>query len=389
LLTSGEVTLGPTVTQASARFDRFLRRRTLDSPFVWTDDRRATISEIDAVEEPASAMATRHSVPSSAGLAIEDVAPRSRPRRTTGPRGDRALQEQPSDLALAREQSAALARALAAQNDEMRAMHTALRDQRRKLDELRAERDASAVTLGRGDQSEGAFVAKVSHELRTPLHAMLALSQLLLDELVGPLSVEQRKYLEVIDRNAQNLLRLAGDLLDLSRIQAGALAVEPRATDIAASVRAVVLALSPLASAKGLPLEVALPDALPPAWCDAARLEQVLTNLIGNAVKFTATGAVTISAALDPTANGVRIDVTDTGIGIAEDAQPRIFDEFFQADPAHRKHGAGLGLAIARHLTEVMGGQIGVASAPGAGSRFTVRLPLGEEGARGTHTPSR
>ncbi|HEY2902340.1 MAG TPA: ATP-binding protein [Polyangia bacterium] len=299
------------------------------------------------------------------------------------------MQEQPSDLALAREQSAALARALAAQNDEMRAMHTALRDQRRKLDELRAERDASAVTLGRGDQSEGAFVAKVSHELRTPLHAMLALSQLLLDELVGPLSVEQRKYLEVIDRNAQNLLRLAGDLLDLSRIQAGALAVEPRATDIAASVRAVVLALSPLASAKGLPLEVALPDALPPAWCDAARLEQVLTNLIGNAVKFTATGAVTISAALDPTANGVRIDVTDTGIGIAEDAQPRIFDEFFQADPAHRKHGAGLGLAIARHLTEVMGGQIGVASAPGAGSRFTVRLPLGEEGARGTHTPSR
>jgi signal transduction histidine kinase len=299
------------------------------------------------------------------------------------------LQEQPSDLALAREQAAALARALAAQNDELRTLQTALREERREMDLLRAERDARLVAQGRGNQPEGAFVAKVSHELRTPLHAMLALSQLLLDELVGPLSVEQRKYLEVIDRNAQNLLRLAGDLLDLSRIQAGALAVEARATDVSATVHAVALTLSPLAAAKRLSLKVELPDALPPAWCDAARLEQVLTNLIGNAIKFTATGSVTISAALDAAASGLRIDVTDTGIGITEDAQARIFGEFFQADPAHRKHGAGLGLAIAGHLTEAMGGQISVASVLGAGSRFTVSLPLGEEGARGTHTPRR
>ena len=329
-------------------------------------------------------MATRNPLPSSAGFAPDHVSTGPHPSRDA--RASRAMPAPDGELALAREQSAALARALAAQNDELRALQKTVRDQGRELDERRAEGQARSLAVGSRGMSEGAFVAHVSHELRTPLHAILSLSQLLLDELVGPLSIEQRKYLEVVDRNAQNLLRLASDLLDLSSIQSGALAVAAGATDVGASIRAVVLALAPLAKAKGLGLTVDVPASLPPAWCDMSRLEQVLTNLVSNAIKFTTVGSVVITADADAITGTINVHVTDTGVGIAEGPCARIFDEFFQAEPTHRKHGCGLGLAIVRRLTLLMRGQITVTSTPGVGSRFTLTLPLKEEGARGTHT---
>ena len=242
-----------------------------------------------------------------------------------------------------------------------------------------------------GDES--AFIARVSHELRTPLHAMLALLELLLDERVGPLSAEQRRYLEVIDRNGQGLLRLADDVLNRSLMATGALSMDVRATDVRDAIRAVAVRLAPLAEAKKLNLVVDLPARLPAARCDGHRLEQVLTNLVGNAIKFTEAGSVLMTA--EDAGATVNIHVTDTGIGIPGAVRERIFDDFFQAHPQHQREGAGLGLAIARNMTQQMGGQISVDSARGEGSRFTISLLTDqegahgthEEGARGTHTP--
>ncbi|HVR62769.1 MAG TPA: ATP-binding protein [Polyangia bacterium] len=245
--------------------------------------------------------------------------------------------------------------------------------------------DAAAARAG-----EASIIAHVSHELRTPLHAILSLSQLLLDDVVGPLSVEQRKYLEVIDRNGQNLLRMTGDLLDLSRIQAGVLAVDNRAVDVGAVARAAAQALSALAAGKGLALTVDLSDDRGPAWCDGARLEQVLINLIGNAIKFTLKGSVRVAVCHDALAGVARIDVIDTGVGIAPEAQGRIFDEFFQVDPGSSRQGCGLGLALARRMVQLMNGTLAVESAPGVGTRFSLTLPLAEgpteEGLRGAHS---
>lgn len=265
------------------------------------------------------------------------------------------------------------------------------------------KRPAKRERVGRGARQRGiragegaaraagdaSIIAHVSHELRTPLHAILSLSQLLLDDVVGALSVEQRKYLEVIDRNGQLLLRMTADLLDLSRIQAGVLAVDSGAVDAGDVVRAVAHALSPLAAAKSLALTVDAPADLRLAWCDGARLEQVLTNLVGNAIKFTVKGSVRLRARHDALAGAVRIDVIDTGVGIDRAAQRRIFDEYFQAGPGRARQGCGLGLALARRMTELMNGTLTVESTLGAGTRFSLTLPLAEgameEGGRGAH----
>jgi signal transduction histidine kinase len=245
--------------------------------------------------------------------------------------------------------------------------------------------DAGADVAAGGEPS---IIARVSHELRTPLHAILSLSQLLLDEVVGPLSVEQRKYLEVIDRNGQNLLRLTADLLDLSRLQAGVLPIDRGPIDVADAMRAVAHALGPLAAEKGLTLIVEAPADLPRAWCDGARLEQVLTNLVGNAIKFTAKGGVRLTARDDAAAGIVCVDVIDTGVGISAEARARIFDEFFQVAPGSGRHGWGLGLALARRLAQLMSGTLTVDSAPGSGARFSLTLPWAEtgEGQRGAHS---
>src|SRR4029077_20434247 len=129
------------------------------------------------------------------------------------------------------------------------------------------------------DRLKSVFIANMSHEIRTPLNSVLALSQLLRDGVGGPLTVDQRKYLEVIERNGQNLLRLINDILDLSRIEAGHLEIDVRSVALAPIIQAAVGALAPLSEAKGLALQVKVPDELPPVRCDVDRVQQVLTNL--------------------------------------------------------------------------------------------------------------
>jgi signal transduction histidine kinase/CheY-like chemotaxis protein len=236
-----------------------------------------------------------------------------------------------------------------------------------------------AKTASNADRLKSAFVANMSHEIRTPLNSVLALSQLLRDSVAGPLTPDQRKYLEIITRNGQTLLRLIDDILDLSRIESGHLEIDTEDVDLGPQIEAIAEALSPLAMAKELDVTVKLPDDLPLVRCDADRVRQILTNLIGNAIKFTEMGMVRVTA--EARRSVVAINVTDTGVGIPESQLGRIFDEFVQVDStlARRQGGTGLGLAIASRLARLMGGEISVSSVVGSGSRFTLTLPRAAE----------
>jgi CheY-like chemotaxis protein/two-component sensor histidine kinase len=215
----------------------------------------------------------------------------------------------------------------------------------------------------------------MSHEIRTPLNSVLALSQLLRDGVAGGLTPGQRQYLEVIERNGQNLLRLINDILDLSRIEAGHLEMDTQTVDLAPHIRAIAAELAPLAMAKELDIVVKLPESLPIVRCDTDRVRQILNNLIGNAIKFTETGTVQVTT--EARANALAVSVIDTGVGIPEADLNKIFREFFQVDQtlARRQGGTGLGLAIASRLAQLMGGDIAVTSIVGHGSRFTLTLP--------------
>ena len=219
------------------------------------------------------------------------------------------------------------------------------------------------------------FLATVSHELRTPLTTILGFGQLLARGGNGVLPGRQAVHVDRIVRSAEHLMRLIDDLLDLVRIEAGRLEVTPAATDLRPALAEIVAEFGPQAKAKGLTLDLDIPPDLPPALADPTRLRQILLNLVGNAVKFTDQGRVVLGAR--PDGGGIAIAVADTGIGIAPEALTYVFDEFRQVDGgATRSHGGvGLGLPIACKLARLLGGAIDVASEPGIGSTFTLRLP--------------
>jgi signal transduction histidine kinase/DNA-binding NarL/FixJ family response regulator len=246
----------------------------------------------------------------------------------------------------------------------------------RQLEEARSELEARSRHSEEVDRLKNAFIANMSHEIRTPLNSVLALTQLLREGVAGPLTVDQRKYLQVIERNGQALLHLINDVLDLSRIEAGHLEMDAQNVDLAPHVEAVASALSPLAATKNLDLVVKLPPSLPPARADPDRLRQILTSLIGNAIKFTDEGGHVLVCAEDHP-ESVAVIVVDSGVGIPEEAQEKIFQEFYQVDQTlvRRQGGTGLGLAIARRLARLMGGDIVVESVLHRGSRFSLTLP--------------
>jgi CheY-like chemotaxis protein len=213
---------------------------------------------------------------------------------------------------------------------------------------------------------------------------VLALTQLLREGVAGPLTVDQRKYLQVIERNGRGLLHLINDVLDLSRIEAGHLEMDTEDLDLARHVESVVEALAPLAAGKNIDLSVNIPPELPAARGDPDRFRQILTNLIGNAIKFTEQGGQVMVGA-EGQADTIRVVVTDTGVGIPDPYREKIFQEFYQVDQTlvRRQGGTGLGLAIARRLARMMGGDITVESVVSRGSRFSIKLPrasvVGEE----------
>ena len=225
-------------------------------------------------------------------------------------------------------------------------------------------------------QHKSQFLANMSHELRTPLNAVLGYAEMLLDGVYGEVAGEAHEILAYIQANGHHLLALINDVLDLSKIEAGQLTLALDDYAIQSVVEAVVSAAQPLARAKGLELQVSVVEDLPLGRGDERRLTQVLLNLVGNAIKFTDTGSVTITA----TAVGdlLELAVADTGPGIAPADQERIFDPFQQVDNSstREKGGTGLGLTISRRIVQMHGGTISVESAPGQGSTFRIRIPL-------------
>jgi PAS domain S-box-containing protein len=234
---------------------------------------------------------------------------------------------------------------------------------------------AQAATVAKNE-----FLANMSHEVRTPLNGIMGLSQLL---RTTNLTEEQAGYMDMLDGSARNLLALINDILDISRIEAGSLAIQHTPFSLAKLLREVAGMYEKPAAEKGIDFAMRQPDDLPPALVgDPLRLKQVLINLVGNAIKFTSHGGVSVHIHRlhdFPQGRRLRFEVRDSGIGMAPETLQKIFNPFTQADASTaRNHGgSGLGLAICRRLSELMGGSIRAESSLGQGSCFIVELPFG------------
>ena len=260
-----------------------------------------------------------------------------------------------------------------------------LHTQRRKLDRERraaeqeravAERERAAnLRLQETDRLKDEFLANTSHELRTPLHGITGLAESLIDGGAGPVPEAVQANLSLIVTSGRRLGHLVNDILDFSKLRHRNLELDLRRVDLRPLVEVVLTLSRPLVGSKPLELRNAVPEDLPAVAADENRLQQIFHNLVGNAVKFTESGSVEISAEADPSL--VKVRVTDTGPGIAPDQQERIFGAFEQGDASERPlGGTGLGLAVSRQLVELHGGTIGVESTPGAGATFELTLPV-------------
>ena len=254
------------------------------------------------------------------------------------------------------------------------------------LDELEIAKEHAEAA----DRLKSAFLATMSHELRTPLNSIIGFTGVILQGLAGPLTDEQKKQMGMVRNSAQHLLSLINDVLDISKIEAGHLEVYPEPFDLKAAVEKAAAAVKPLADKKGLDLAVTIGAGVETIVSDQQRVEQVILNMLGNAIKFTERGSVTLSTSVvpeyrPPLASGpskpvtaVQIKVTDTGIGIRPGDLGDLFKPFRQIDTglSRKNEGTGLGLAICRRLAGLLGGEITAESEWGRGSTFTFTIPL-------------
>ncbi|MBB3224113.1 hybrid sensor histidine kinase/response regulator [Pseudoduganella umbonata] len=254
------------------------------------------------------------------------------------------------------------------------------RDQLERQVSVRTEQLEKAKNAAEAaSRAKSAFLATMSHEIRTPMNGVLGMTELL---LATGLTEQQRHYTSMVQRSGEHLLVIINDILDFSKVEAGKLTVEYIHFNFRELLDDIDYVFSPQAQAKGLELELAIAPDIPVAVIgDPNRLRQVIVNLLGNAIKFTDAGRITVRIAViaeDAQSVGLRVEVHDTGVGVSRDARTRIFDSFSQADGSTtRKHGGtGLGLAISKQLVELMGGTIGVDNALIRGSIFwfTVRF---------------
>jgi signal transduction histidine kinase len=271
---------------------------------------------------------------------------------------------------------------------------------RREVERLLADAEAARREADAANQAKSGFLATMSHEFRTPVNAVIGYANLLDMELAGPLTEQQRGYLERLGRSSHHLLGLVNDVLDLSKIEAGETHVAQQDGMTGPAVGAALDVIGPAAAQRGVRLVDGQPDtAGVPYVGDEDRVRQVVVNLLSNAVKFTAPGG-TVTVACDsvsaaaPAASHLRgegpwalVRVEDTGVGIAPEDQGRIFEPFHQVDGGHTRTvgGTGLGLAISRRLARLMGGDLTVESTLGVGSAFTLWLPAARHEAGQLH----
>lgn len=282
----------------------------------------------------------------------------------------------------------------------------------RRLADRSHELEVLSAELIRANRSKSEFLANVSHELRTPLNAIVGFTELLREGMYGELTPKQLAPIERIDASAAHLRQLVDQVLDLAKMAAGRVEIRPEPIALRPFVFEVATEIESLVNERGLALSLAVPSTLPRVRSDPTHLRQILLNLLGNAVKFTPSGAISVRARLvkpgaaegngasetsgaagpaeqrgakppDPSLSWVALQVVDTGIGIAPGDQERIFEEFEQVNAGARgnsmERGTGLGLAVARRMAHLLGGDVTVESSLGEGSVFTLWLPVREE----------
>jgi signal transduction histidine kinase/ActR/RegA family two-component response regulator len=257
-------------------------------------------------------------------------------------------------------------------------------------EDSRAAADAALLVAEKSNKAKSDFLANMSHEIRTPMNAIIGLAHIL---LTTELDEKQKKCVTVLQTSADGLMLLINDLLDIDKIEAEAVELESGPFNMTALIERVISVMSVAAQEKGILLNVHYEAGLFKTFIgDAGRIRQILLNLVGNAVKFTDVGSVSVSLANGGKGNGkrhIRISVTDTGIGIAPDKLDQVFDKFIQADSSitRRYGGTGLGLAISKSLAEQMGGSISVTSTEGVGSTFVLHLALPVQASESSSLP--
>jgi chemotaxis methyl-accepting protein methylase/signal transduction histidine kinase/chemotaxis response regulator CheB len=291
--------------------------------------------------------------------------------------GNEELQSMNEELETAKEELQSINEELTTLNDELRIRNQEVEHLIGEAQSARAEAEAARTEAERANRAKDDFLATLSHELRTPLSIMLLQSQRLRDGgLADPESLKRAG--ESLERATWTQVNLIDDLLDVSRIITGKLTIDLRRVDLGGAVRMALDAMSPLLEAKALALTLSIEPHIEPIWADAARAQQIVTNLLNNAIKFTpAGGHVTVT--VDSLDGFGQVRVTDTGIGIAPSFLPHVFARFSQSDTSiTRKYGGlGLGLALVRHLVEVQGGTVSAESAGvDEGASFLVRFPF-------------
>lgn len=309
------------------------------------------------------------------------AATRTDPASLAAVRAELSQTEIGDDIAEVEQQNRELLETLAElrqRQEELTALTRELEDTNRGVVALYAEIEEKAEKLRRSDEMKSRFLSNTSHELRTPLSSIRVLAQLLLDRIDGDLTPEQEKQVEYIKHATTGLSELVNDLLDLAKIESGKVEVYCDQIDIAALFGTLRGMLRPLTSSDAVALIFEQKDAATTLCSDEGKLSQILRNLVANALKFTESGEVRVTASIEALSGMMRFDVSDTGIGIANEHLPLIFEEFEQvANPLQQRgKGTGLGLPLCRKLATLLGGRIDVVSTPGKGSVFSLLLPI-------------